>query len=443
MTNNRTNTKKESLAEKLARQLADSWKIDLKKGTAPWSKPWYTVYKWCYSHETGHPYSIVNRALIAFSAVVAKEFNGIESIHGEYLTFLQVQKEGGRIKKGEHGHGICLVNAFNPKKKDGTPETFTNKGGEEELKMVKFLKAYTVFHVDQCEGIKPRFATRSNPIYTPQPVETRNPELDKIINTFCESRGIAFKERGEAAFTVGGVVVRVPKFERFQTAEAYYKTAFHELALVADGDRIKDYNDPQTQVVARIVSEISAALIMKHLNIQTDFTIENTSSYLEKFVSMLEDKPGIIFSILSRAEKAARLVLGLKEESEPETEPEPEPEPETEPTLEQKPMKKITFLVNKNKSCSQWAENPLPFKSIPAGSFIQLVKAGITYNVVKVFTSCEIYFATIKNFKYCSETDFEFPEIEKPERKPEPLRAILIEDDDEDDEEVIICRRAS
>ncbi|MBR7189066.1 MAG: DUF1738 domain-containing protein [Clostridia bacterium] len=59
---------------------------EMEQGQIPWRQPWQAAGA-AISHTTGKPYSLLNQMLLGRS--------------GEYLTFKQVQQEGGYIRKGE------------------------------------------------------------------------------------------------------------------------------------------------------------------------------------------------------------------------------------------------------------------------------------------------------------------------------------------------------
>ena len=105
---------------------------EMEKGIIPWRKPWQTTGV-AISHVTGKPYSLLNQMLLGRS--------------GEYLTFRQVQQEGGHVRKGEKAHMVVFWKWLDQEDEE-TGET----------KQVPFLRYYNVFHVDQCENIKARFA---------------------------------------------------------------------------------------------------------------------------------------------------------------------------------------------------------------------------------------------------------------------------------------------
>lgn len=100
---------------------------EMEKGIIPWEKPWIASGN-CVAHTTGKPYSLLNQMLLGRP--------------GEYITFNQCQKEGGRVKKGEKSHMVVFWKWI---------EQEDEETGEK--KEIPFLRYYNVFHIDQCEGI--------------------------------------------------------------------------------------------------------------------------------------------------------------------------------------------------------------------------------------------------------------------------------------------------
>ena len=67
------------------KEVTDRIIAQLERGIIPWQKPWIASGN-AISHVTGHSYSLLNQMLLGRP--------------GEYVTFAQCQKEGGKIKKG-------------------------------------------------------------------------------------------------------------------------------------------------------------------------------------------------------------------------------------------------------------------------------------------------------------------------------------------------------
>jgi N-terminal domain of anti-restriction factor ArdC len=62
-----------------------------------------------------------------------------------YLTFKQALELGGNVRKGEHGHRVYFVKQLQVREPDS-----------DDVRIVPMLREYTVFNVDQCEGLPDR-----------------------------------------------------------------------------------------------------------------------------------------------------------------------------------------------------------------------------------------------------------------------------------------------
>jgi len=93
----------------------------MEQGIIPWQKPWIASGN-AISRATGKPYSLLNQMILGRG--------------GEYLTFAQCQKEGGKVRKGEKSQMVVFWK-------------FIDQEDEEthEKKQVPFLRYYNVFHI--------------------------------------------------------------------------------------------------------------------------------------------------------------------------------------------------------------------------------------------------------------------------------------------------------
>lgn len=106
----------------------------LESGVAPWRKPWGT--------ET--PANLVSK----------KEYRGINIFllasqgYGSryWVTYRQAQALGGSVKKGQHGSKVVFWKIGEYSKE--------NEQGETEKHTSILLRYYTVFNLEQCEGVK-------------------------------------------------------------------------------------------------------------------------------------------------------------------------------------------------------------------------------------------------------------------------------------------------
>jgi antirestriction protein ArdC len=132
-----------------------------------------------------------------------------------YLTFLQAQELGGYVRKGEHGQPVFFVKRLQVADKDGD---------EGDTKIIPMMKAYTVFNVDQCEGLPERVLTLGE-------TKRRNPdERDATIDEFLACSGVEIREGlGEAYYRPSDDYISLPAFAAFKSAATFYAVAFHEL----------------------------------------------------------------------------------------------------------------------------------------------------------------------------------------------------------------------
>ena len=171
----------------------------LERGVAPWRKPWRTEM----------PANLVSK----------KEYRGINIFllacqgYGSryWLTYRQAQALGGNVKKGEHGTQVVFWKIGEFRKENA--ET-----GEIENRKSILLRYYTVFNLEQCEGIK-----------SPEPAPVINPieQCESIVRSMPNPPG--FEQDSRACYRPSIDTVGMPARSAFHSAEEYYSTFFHEL----------------------------------------------------------------------------------------------------------------------------------------------------------------------------------------------------------------------
>ena len=171
----------------------------LEQGCIPWAKPWIASGN-AISRATGKPYSLLNQMILGKP--------------GEYVTFKQCQQEGGKVKKDEKASMVVFWK-------------FIEQEDEEthEKKQVPFLRYYSVFHIDQCEGLSAK-RTASLP-QTASADET----AENMIAAYAQRSGVTIKhQEGDRAFySPSSDSITLPLLAQFAETAEYYSTAFHEL----------------------------------------------------------------------------------------------------------------------------------------------------------------------------------------------------------------------
>jgi antirestriction protein ArdC len=121
-----------------------------------------------------------------------------------YLTFKHSLDLGGNVRKGEQGTRVYFVKQLQVADGDG-------KDGE--TRIVPMMREYTVFNVDQCEGLPDRVLTLGE-------VKVRNDdERDATIDGFLTCSGASIREGfGEAYYRPGDDFISLPRFEALKSA---------------------------------------------------------------------------------------------------------------------------------------------------------------------------------------------------------------------------------
>lgn len=132
-----------------------------------------------------------------------------------WLTFKQALELGGNVRKGETGELVVYADRIN--------RTATNTKGEEVERAIPFLKGYTVFNAEQCEGLPAQYSNRAKP--PPLPPLQRIEAADR----FFAGTGAVIRHGGTRAYYAEGPdLVQMPPFETFKDAEGYAATLAHE-----------------------------------------------------------------------------------------------------------------------------------------------------------------------------------------------------------------------
>lgn len=278
----------------------------LSQGIIPWEKPWLSVSgerTGGWAHRTGNSYSLLNQMMLPEE--------------GEYITYRQIEEEGGRLKKGAKGYPICFWKNYQTTVKN--PDT-----NIEEKQSIPCLRYYTVFRVEDCEGISQNFSPDTSELdglKEPQ----RCKVAEEIIKSYVENSGIKFESRAQdkAFYRPFTDVVTVPLKKQFKSKAEYYSTVFHELIhstghrdrLNRLGTDTKLTHQGAAYSLEELVAEIGAAAILYKLGIETKKSIKNSNAYLQSWLSALHNDNKMIVKAAGRAQKAVRYLMNDEPDS--------------------------------------------------------------------------------------------------------------------------------
>ena len=263
----------------------------LEQGIIPWNKPWTGLQSGAVSGTTGKPYSLLNQMLLGKP--------------GEWYTWNQIQKLGGKVRKGEKSSMVVFWKQTAIKEED--PAT-----GEKVERLVPMLKYFNVFHVDQCEGIEAK-------AIDPDAIDPATDDTaDSIIAGYLNRSGVTLEHwKGDEAYYSPAVDrVVLPLREQFQSMAEYYSTAFHELTHSTGHrsrlDRLsrKAFFGNEEYSREELVAEIGAAALMNHCGVETGSSFRNSTAYIQSWLRALRNDKRMIVSASGVAAKAFDLIVG-------------------------------------------------------------------------------------------------------------------------------------
>ncbi len=284
-------------------EITDKIIAELEAGRVPWAQPWGTAAAKAplampKNASTNRQYSGVN-ILILWGAVIERGFAG-----QSWLTFRQALSLGGHVRKGERGTTVVYADRYVPNdEKRRAAET------GEEAQAVPFLKRFTVFNTDQCDGLAVDIATAAPPP-SPGLIE---PKVEALI----KATGITFRIGGNRGFYAPAEdYVQVPPPQAYFEPINWHRTALHELGH-ATGHSSRLNRDQSGSYGTRkyafeeLVAELSAAFGCASLGIVP--TVRH-ADYIGSWLEVLREDNRAIVRAASQASKAADYLLGFAPE---------------------------------------------------------------------------------------------------------------------------------
>lgn len=276
----------------LYQKVTDQIIAELEAGTLPWVRPWNSAG--------------LESAAMPMNAISKRRYSGINVLllwstsnargftSNLWLTYKQAAEKGGFVRKGEKGTEVYYSSKFLPKLKPGQIE--------EEIRAIWFLKSYTVFNIDQCDGLN---------IVKPV-MPTNDIERHDMAETVIKGTHAAMAVGTRAYYTPSTDIVTMPPIQSFPDTLDFYRTAFHELAhwTGAKGrcERVLKgkFGDP-IYAFEELIAELSSAFTGAACGINPT---NQHASYIKSWLQGLQDDKTFIFKAASLASKATDFILG-------------------------------------------------------------------------------------------------------------------------------------
>ena len=276
----------------------------MEKGDIPWHKPWAGTVQGAISHTTGKPYSLLNQILLQKP--------------GEYLTFHQCQLEGGKIRQGIKAKHIYFWKQLEKPETDEFGHPVINDDGKQKNKTIPILKYYSVFHVEDCEGIDAKWQDT-----LPESPAVQIDEVDAVLHDYVKREGITLitdQVSDSAYYSPAKDLINLPCITQYTDASEYYSTAFHEavhstghpsrLKRFAINDRNASFGS-EAYSKEELTAEIGAACILHQKGVSSSESLNNSAAYIQGWLRALRNDKTLIVSAAAKAEKAVKRILQM------------------------------------------------------------------------------------------------------------------------------------
>lgn len=273
---------------------------DLEKGNLTWLRPWKSKdFGGCVSlplRSDGQPYQGIN-VLNLWGAAVDKGYT-----QPVWMTFKKAKELGGQVKKGEKGTSVVYASSFD--------KSEVNDEGEETTSTIPFLKGYTVFNVEQIDGLPEQFYK------TPSRSGDTRARMEVVEKFIVNTKAVIRHGGNKAFYSPSHDSIQMPPSQSFQDMQGYYATLAHELThwtghqvrLNRQFGKSRFGND--AYAMEELVAEIGAAFLCASLGI-TPETREDHAAYIQSWLKVLKKDKRAIFTAASHAQRAADYLRGL------------------------------------------------------------------------------------------------------------------------------------
>ena len=282
-------------------RVTDAIIAELEQGVRPWTKPWSA------EHAAGRitrplrhnlqPYSGIN-VILLWTEATARGFAA-----PIWMTFRQALELGAHVRKGETGSMVVYTNRLT--------RTETNDKGEQSEREIPFLKAYTVFNVEQIEELPAHFHQTISPPLEPE-------QRIAHAEAFFTAIGAEIRHGGaQAYYATTSDHVQLPPFPTFVDPHSYYATLAHEMTHWTrhpsrlDRDFGRQRFGDEGYAREELVAELGAAFLCADLGLELEPRPDH-SSYIANWLSVLKSDKRFVFTAAAHAQRAADYLHGLQ-----------------------------------------------------------------------------------------------------------------------------------
>ncbi|MBX7255938.1 MAG: ssDNA-binding domain-containing protein [Candidatus Hydrogenedentes bacterium] len=225
-----------------------------------------------------------------------------------WLTYRQATAIGGNVRKGEKSSIAVFWKLLNGKPDPADPERKVQ---------IPILRYYPVFNVEQCEHVD--YPKPDLPTFAHDPIA----EAEKLVAGMPRPPTVSHAVEDRAFYRLATDTVNVPPLQRFELAEEYYSTLFHELTHSTRhpsrlNRKAPEHDDDGTTGFGtknygreELVAEMGSAFLCGLAGI-ADSTLANSAAYLDGWRKVIKEDTRLVVMAAAAAQKAVDYITNAE-----------------------------------------------------------------------------------------------------------------------------------
>ena len=272
----------------------------IEAGTAPWTRSWSA------GSAGGRPRRHNGQAYSGINCLYLWALGAEAGYTSPYwMTYNQAAALGAQVRRGESGSLSVYFNAVS--------KTETDAGtGEQNSRLIRFMRHYVVFNAEQIEGLSPHFHPGVTTAIVAPSVR------QAAIDAFFAAIPADIRYGGDKAFfSPSHDFIQVPRPSAFKSQDYFASVLAHECVHWSGcPDRLartfgKRFGD-DAYAFEEIVATIGQSFICADLDLPPELH-DSHASYAGHWLRVLRSDKSAIIHAASKAEQAARYLKAFSE----------------------------------------------------------------------------------------------------------------------------------
>jgi antirestriction protein ArdC len=271
----------------------------LEAGTPPWRRPWdvdkATGPAMPCNATTGMRYRGINTLVLGMSPLAFADGDP------RWATYKQATDRGWQVRKGSRGTTAYFFKRIEVRDTAAAPDN------EDRTKRIPLLRAFTLFHASQIDGV---------PDFVPPTIAEapwRAPEATETI--VANSKAVVRIGGDRAFYSPTTDHIQMPPREAFHSASGWSSTIVHELAHWSGAEArlnrdLRNSFGSHDYAREELRAELSMCLVAAEINLE-DCDFANSASYLASWLEKLRSDRKEIFRAAADAQRIADYLLAF------------------------------------------------------------------------------------------------------------------------------------